>query len=670
MIIKSLTLNNFRVFNGVNDVELTPVSSDKPIVLFGGLNGSGKTSVLTGVRLALYGRAAFGYVMTSSQYQEQLDALIHMGTGVQQSRASLELVFTYSQHGEEHEYKVIRSWERGKKEKLSLSKNEVLESSLSHDQCQAFLNELIPIGIADLFFFDGEKIAELAEDESGSVLQTAVRRLLGIDVIERLKNDLNVFLKPYQSQAIPQKIKKEIDALELQRKEHERKYDCLINDADELEKPILAIIDLLKKEETELMSLGGAWAATKAQEEAKVKELQLSKNDLESRLRREMEGGLPFALAPNTLQSLVARLEEETEVKRQRAFLTEFSKFQTQVLENLSGDYDAKSSAREALEKCLSDYSEQTGSNSQEDIQLDLSDRETAKILHQVQVLAVQSKKEFENLKAELKKVEDALDNAAVAISRAPDDSRLSNKLEDISKLNDRKSKAIMARANKLNIAKKEVEAAIEISRKVQQLHDKYKSEATVTEAVVNAQNTNLLLNDFAKKLTTVKVRQLEDEFIKSYQKLARKEDIKISARINTQSFDVELIDESGNAINRKELSAGEKQIYAIAILEALGKTSGRKLPIIIDTPLGRLDSKHRDKLIELYFPNASHQVIILSTDTEVDEKYFNHGAFSEYISHSYEIQFDAETKSSKVNEGYFWRNQRTDDAVKFMEVL
>jgi len=131
-----------------------------------------------------------------------------------------------------------------------------------------------------------------------------------------------------------------------------------------------------------------------------------------------------------------------------------------------------------------------------------------------------------------------------------------------------------------------------------------------------------------------------------------------LSARINTTTFDVELIDDKQHAISRKALSAGEKQIYAISILEALGKTSGKKLPIIIDTPLGRLDSKHRDKLIEHYFPEASHQVIILSTDTEIDESYFNNKHFNDAVSHAFEIQFDGATKSSSLKEGYFWEQE------------
>ncbi|WP_057831076.1 DNA sulfur modification protein DndD [Colwellia sp. TT2012] len=673
MIIKSLTLNNFRVFNGVNDINLAPTASNKPIVLFGGLNGSGKTSILTGVRVALYGRAAFGFNMTSTEYQEQLSALIHKGNGIQHNNASIELVFTYSQQGVENEYKVIRSWKKGQKDKLALYKNEVKEAALGYEQCQAFLNELIPIGIADLFFFDGEKIADLAEDQSGAVLQTAVRRLLGIDVIERLKNDLNIFLKPHQSQSMPDKVKNEIAQLEQQRKDHEKSYDTLVNDADELVSPINAINDDIKKAQNDVMSLGGAWAKTKAQEEAKVKELQLTKANLEASMRKEMESSLPFTLATNTLSGLLKTLDMEAETKQKQAFVSEFSKYKTQLLASLTGDAAAKQSAETAIEACLTDYQTANSTDDSIALQLDLSERERGQIVHQIEVSAPKSRNEFEQLKSQLSNVEFALDGAAINIARAPDESRVADKLTDIAVLNEAKTKAILARNNKLTDAKTEIEKAVELAKTIQKIHDKYKSASNVSEAVTNAQNTNSLLEKFAKELTEVRVKQLEAEFIKSYQKLARKEDLNISARINTTSFDVELIDEHNNTINRKELSAGEKQIYAIAILEALGKTSGRKLPIIIDTPLGRLDSHHRDKLIEGYFPDASHQVIILSTDTEVDEKYFNNGKFANSISHAFEIKFNGETKASKVVEGYFWQSKQSakvDNAVQIVEAV
>lgn len=661
MIIKSLTLNNFRVFCGNNDINLAPSNNDKSIVLFGGLNGAGKTSILTGVRVALYGRAAFGFNMTASEYNEQLAALIHNGNGISQNQASIELVFTYSQQGVESEYKVIRTWKRGQKDKLSLFKDEVPESSLGYDQCQAFLNELIPIGIADLFFFDGEKIADLAEDQSGNVLRTAVRRLLGIDVIERLKNDLNIFLKPHLSGTMPDKLKKEIATLEEQRKSLEDESDILVNKADELTTPIITLNKDIRDANSSVMDLGGAWAKTKADEEARVKELQIFRKSLEASIRKELEGALPLSLATNTLNNLLKTLESEAQAKQKHAFVSELATYKEKVGERLNHDNSAAQTAQTAIDECFNDYQAQADNLI---LQLDLSERERGQIIHQVEVTAPKSQQELTVLKQKLADAELELDSAAINIARAPDESRVAEKLAEITALNDEKTQAILDRNKVLLEAKEKLEESIEIAKDIQSRQDKYKTASNVSSAVTNAQNTNELLAQFSTELTEIRVKQLETEFIKSYQKLARKDDLKISARINIKTFDVELIDENEHVINRKALSAGEKQIYAIAILEALGKTSGRKLPIIIDTPLGRLDSHHRDKLIERYFPDASHQVIILSTDTEVDEKYFNQGKFSDRISHAFEIKFDSESKASKLVEGYFWQQQSSKEAV------
>ena len=78
---------------------------------------------------------------------------------------------------------------------------------------------------------------------------------------------------------------------------------------------------------------------------------------------------------------------------------------------------------------------------------------------------------------------------------------------------------------------------------------------------------------------------------------------------------------------------------------------------MIIDTPLGRLDSHHRDKLIEHYFPFASHQVVLLSTDTEVDQRYFA-SELQDDISHAYQIHFDSLMKCSYLKDGYFWQQK------------
>ena len=117
-------------------------------------------------------------------------------------------------------------------------------------------------------------------------------------------------------------------------------------------------------------------------------------------------------------------------------------------------------------------------------------------------------------------------------------------------------------------------------------------------------------------------------------------------------TFDATLIDKSGAEIRKSSLSAGEKQVYAIAMLWALARTSGRALPMIIDTPLARLDSEHRSTIVERYFPEASHQVIVLSTDTEVDDRLLEKLAPS--ISHSFRLEYEHDRRATHVVPGYF----------------
>ena len=104
-----------------------------------------------------------------------------------------------------------------------------------------------------------------------------------------------------------------------------------------------------------------------------------------------------------------------------------------------------------------------------------------------------------------------------------------------------------------------------------------------------------------------------------------------------TESLDLKYLNDKEEEIPKERLSAGEKQLMVVSLLWALAICSNRKLPVIIDTPLSRLDSKHRMALIKTYFPNASDQTIVLSTDSEIYGKYYkalkkNVGNSAKYI--------------------------------------
>ena len=112
-------------------------------------------------------------------------------------------------------------------------------------------------------------------------------------------------------------------------------------------------------------------------------------------------------------------------------------------------------------------------------------------------------------------------------------------------------------------------------------------------------------------------------------------------------------LDDTGRAIPKQRLSEGEKQIFAVSVLWGLSRAAARPLPAIIDTPMARLDGKHRDKLVERYFPQASHQVIVLSTDTEIERRYFHD--LQPHIARAYHLNYDDQRKLTVAEEGYFW---------------
>lgn len=659
MLIKQLVLSNFRVFNGTHVIDLAPKkrqndNNPRPIVLFGGLNGAGKTSILSAIRLALYGRLAYGSSTQQQEYVDELSALVHNGSslGEQPNEASIELVFIYNKGGEEAEITVTRAWQKGKRDKLTLQQDGKLIQGLSYDQCQGFLNELIPHGIADLFFFDGEKIAELAEDESGNILRTAVRRLLGLDLIEKLRNDLIIFVKRYQAGQLAESQQQKLVDLEEQIKKFAFKTEEILEKADFAKSHIDVMSRKIMIQEALLAAQGGAFAQTKAKEKQKVDILLKERDRLEKALRHECDSSLPYALAPKTMSRLLEQIGTEIQIKQAKIFETELNNF----LMKLNNDISFRSGssgkiAAEAIEDNLKIY---LADKPKGELLFDISEREAGIIQQSIEQASKSAWKRFDLYRNQLAEVEQELEQAAANIARAPEDDQLIDIFEKIRELDRQRELKRQEYRLLLEEAKKTKQQQLDCARQIQKAHDAARNQHSFNSAYNNAQDTITLLEKYSELLTQARVKTLSSNFESAYRKLARKEDLQLNAHINPETFDVELVDDNHKVINRKLLSAGEKQIYAIAILDALAKTSGRDLPVIIDTPLGRLDSLHRDKLINHYFPYASHQVVLLSTDTEVDEKYFVE-RLRDDISHAYEIVFNAHTKSSTLKPGYFW---------------
>jgi DNA sulfur modification protein DndD len=134
---------------------------------------------------------------------------------------------------------------------------------------------------------------------------------------------------------------------------------------------------------------------------------------------------------------------------------------------------------------------------------------------------------------------------------------------------------------------------------------------------------------------------------------LLRKKRLIGSIRIDPKTLHIQLVGSQGRILPPEKLSAGERQLLAVSMVWGLSRASGRPIPAVIDTPLGRLDSSHRQHLVDRYFPHASHQVILLSTDEEIDEAY--HKALASRISREFRVCYDETTHSSRIEPGYFW---------------
>ena len=666
MILEQLSLTDFRVYRGLHIFDLTPrtkYGKKRPIILYGGLNGAGKTTTLTAVRLALYGKQSLGLGTAQKIYDDFLAKSIHRSKNslVQSNSSCIELTFNYAHMGVIKHYTVKRHWMlKAKKiiEKLSIFEDGEELSELNDQQCQGFLNELIPIGVSDLFFFDSEKISELAEDTGGFALGDAIKKLLGLDIIDTLNADLTVLLRNESKKSTTLETQKEISNLEKELEAHERNA----RDEDLLYETTLAKLSEINIElgrlEQDLTHRGGAWAVTREKEIENQTKLSTQKEHIEREIREQLDGSYPISLAKSFVKSTLKKLFDEMSQKKVDN-TAEIVHKHLASLEKTIKKILAKSEFDKVNETIIKEFSKITQPKQKTTIIHDISDGLLRAIDATINDAITNQETKIKELGKTLYNINNKLDMAGKNIARAPEESSIKPIMDKINKVQEKRATILAKQKIYIENRRRHLRSAIETVRNLDKLSNKFTSQDKKDRTIQYATNSKKLLNEFAIEMAKNKIKDLEHEFINSFHRLARKEDISLRAEINPKDFSVKLIDDNNIEVDKDELSAGEKQIYAIAILEALARTSGRKLPIIIDTPLARLDSIHRTKLIRNYFPYASHQVIILSTDTEVDEEFYDE--LSNSISHAYKLDFDTMTKSTSAKEGYFWKTNKTE---------
>jgi len=666
MILKRLVLENYCLFAGRHEFDLEPrikYGAVRPIILFGGKNGAGKTTFLSAIQLAFYGRQSAGERLTEKEYHLALRNRIHRNnqTDRRASFAKVGLAFDLVTQGEKHEYYIERSWTAGEDSNLNeffkVERSGKKLEDVSADHLQSFVADIVPERLSQLFFFDGEKIKSIAEDiTSNAAISQAIQTLLGLDMVKSLDTDLSIFRSRLLKNADPKAYDQEMAAVDAELVRLNAEKEHLISEDMHQKTLVDGIRAEIARLEKQLSQQGGSFAQARTSNVNLVSELEARLDAYEAEVREECDSTLPFALCPNLNRRLTAELEGETKLRKYRVLDDEISRLQSSLIaaaqKKLLGS--TRKEVVSFLEQELIRYrNARRPANNSPEIH-SLSERDATLIVEFLQNQASESAKRIHAMLAELEDVDRELRLVKKDLEKSPEQLALQ---DSFTELNTRNQDLGRTEEVKRKIVEQLRQVEIDLAAKQR---EKEKIESRLSEATDVAQKTALIqklhsaISTYMSRLTQAKIAQLQSEVTECYNRLARKSDFVRRVEINPENFSVAVIDKFGRSVPKEDLSSGEKQIFAISMLWGLARTSGRPLPVVIDTPLGRLDSDHRKNLIRNYFPHAGHQVILLSTDTEVDVNLFKE--LSPAVSHCYHLKYDHKEARTSADAEYFWR--------------
>ena len=654
MIFLELTLENFGPYHGRHTLNLRP-QDGRPIILIGGLNGGGKTTLMDALRLVLYGQRAQCSNRGNLAYAEFLNQCRNRQVEEEPTRLELTLEHTLNNAAQPTEFRIQRQW--GELGKNGRDRLEVFQDGeRAEDLIKGWderIEALLPLGISNLFLFDGEQVAALAEQEElpPGVVQ-AMRSLLGLELPDRLETDLEVLVARKRKQLAQGQDLQQLEAIEAAleklQADHKTAHQTKARLQNELER---AQMQLDQAQET-FLAEGGKIAAEKAELEAKLTRLGADLDQEQTHLRDLAAGALPLALVADLLRN--AQPQAHDEVRHQQYelaqdLLTEQNQALIAFAEASLGSASAQQLQTFLDERQAALAQPATG------IYLGVGNRHLHQLEHTLDhTLPQQQHQTRQHLAAaqrhhqELEALERYLANAAP---------------EERYEVLSRQVKTAQAKVSELSAAL--AQADHQMHQASQALERTKKDLQTYSQLAIDLKNTDHLLQSAAKVKATLqtfkqrlklhKLNHLEDLVTKHFLYLLRKPDFVHRVQIDTDSFKLALFDPNGDPLPKHRLSAGEKQILAIALLWGLANASGRRLPVAIDTPLGRLDSEHRNHLVERYFPQASHQVLLLSTDTEIRQDEVAQLRETEVISRTYRLDYDPQQRQTTVVSGYFW---------------
>lgn len=658
MYFTKVELHNFGIYKGTHEMLLTDKVGNKNITLIGGLNGRGKTTFHDAILIALYGSQALKYINEKARsYDKLLIDHINKHAIGEEAYVKVALCLDDGTH-----LQIQRAWSiNGKKldQHIVVEKNGVEDKYLG-ENWNYYIEEILPFGIARFFFFNNEKITQLADDTSFEQIKSSIKSAIGVstiekaiahtdEVIRRKKNEITAFEQSEENLSYQDVEHQIADAV--------AKQVDIAKQLSEIQFKRDALDVALEAKEAEFWATGGNLSKNR---DMIKQEMQGISNEVQ-RVRTEI---VQLAAEPSTPLFLCSALVHQAynaAIDSQDSTTKEYSdgivtELYHQLLERLGTcglGFDALETVKGVLYETMKEHilhgQTQQKVKSLSAAGLLLYQRLIEEILQRTPAQIVQLVHCVEAQEAKLMSLEMHLGSA--------DEKTLAMQLFDALKslesekaLADAEHRRLLEASESLTRQQEALRAQrIRLLRSIAENEHANDDNARIVKYAAMSID---VLTEFKKRLQREKVSALSDSITACFQKLVGKSTLVRKIHIDPDSLDVTILNSDGNELLKSQLSAGEQQMFAVSVVWALALTSGYQAPVVIDTPMARLDSTHRANFITKYLPAASSQVLVLSTDEEVTGRYLD--LIRDNIVASYTLLYHEAEQCTSIVPGYF----------------
>jgi DNA sulfur modification protein DndD len=658
-----LTIENYKSFQFATEIPF-PMSEDgRSIFLIGGMNGAGKTSIIEAINYCIYGA--------------KIEDIYRNINRREKAKGNVNVVFELVMEMDDGaELIVKRSWSAGAvddpkprdlTERLVVVRDGKRVSIQNQEIWQDFIRATIPPGITQFFFFDGEKIQEIAADDHSEVrLKSSLEAALGIQSINRLASDL-AYIKQEERKGFIEISDEDLEFKQSELKREKSKLGRKQQERNSLQEELTAFREQLANTKKRFEDTFHVEPESReAMREQERRRIQVSNRltQVENEIRHLCEKALPFALVGNLFDGIRQQINKERDSTVDAAIkesANELAKRLVRVVEEPEPIYNEKLSPEKLveLERRIVRLLKEGGRQNDGIKILDLSDRDAARVLNKMENLEQSDVFMIRTLleqKHELESQVRALagSNSLIEMTESTRElfDQLQVEMESYSTQIGRKIEQLRLLEDEILLLEKNVS---EIEMEIEKLYEKHNISKEKAEFIAECDAIASVLNQFIVRLRKNKVHLLQEKTFEMYMLLSSRSGLIKDLTIDDKTYEIRISDRNGHEIKKSGLSAGEKEVFAISLLWGLAQTSQLKLPIIIDTPLSRLDSTHRDNIVNNYFPNAGEQVVILSTDTEIDKNYYRN--LKPHLSGAGCLVFDQRQELTTFKSGYFWES-------------